>query len=175
MGLISQAVIDCGWHVNFSIYVDCSPTAAPISRISVAPIFNAFRCFQFGANLSLGLLCGFSEKLPNYEEKIKNFFEEHLHIDEKIRYCVAGNGYFDVRDRNDAWICLGGIIILPARIYGRFTLDSNYYLKAMWFFICDPIWTPVDRPRDHLPARKEYVKNFVQKESANQAVNAAAA
>ncbi|CAL5378979.1 unnamed protein product [Camellia sinensis] len=69
------------------------------------------------------------EELPNYEEKIKNFFEEHLHIDEKIRYCVAGNGYFDVRDRNDAWI------------------------RAMWLFICDPIWTPVNRPRDHLPAR----------------------
>ncbi|KAL7206444.1 hypothetical protein ACSBR2_019207 [Camellia fascicularis] len=119
------------------------------------------------------------EKLPNYEEKIKYFFEEHLHVDEEIRYYVAGNGYFDLRDCNDACIRVlvkkGEMIILPTRIYHRFTLDSNDYLKAMWLFICDPIWTPVNRPRDHLPARKEYVKNFVQKETANHAVNAAAA
>ncbi|KAI8004145.1 1,2-dihydroxy-3-keto-5-methylthiopentene dioxygenase 2 [Camellia lanceoleosa] len=76
----------------------------------------------------------FLEKLPNYEEKIKNFLEEHLHIDEEIRYCVAGNGYFDARDCNDAWIHVlvkkGRMVVLPARIYHCFTLDSNNYLKV---------------------------------------------
>jgi hypothetical protein len=30
--------------------------------------------------------------MANYEAMIKRFFEEHLHADEEVRYCLEGSG-----------------------------------------------------------------------------------
>lgn len=81
-----------------------------------------------------------------------------MHEDEEIRYIMDGSCYFDIRGMRrlyvlrvlpspdptfsehptDSWIRLylsaGDLIVLPAGIYHRFTVDTNDAVKAMRLF-----------------------------------------
>mmetsp|Transcript_14736 Transcript_14736/g.16880 ORF Transcript_14736/g.16880 Transcript_14736/m.16880 type:complete len:226 (+) Transcript_14736:76-753(+) len=102
--------------------------------------------------------------LPGFDTHVKNFFTEHIHDAEEIRYIIGGSGFFDVRDPDDAWVRIhvkkGDLMTLPEGIYHRFTCDETNSIHAMRLFIGVPCWTPINRfttDTDNHPSRKKYV------------------
>lgn len=107
------------------------------------------------------------DHLPGFDDKIKAFFEEHIHDAEEIRYILGGSGYFDVRNLDDQWLRVhvkkGDLMTLPEGIYHRFTCDEKDLIHAMRLFIGQPVWTPFNRPCDEHVSRKKYVEAFEAK------------
>lgn len=99
--------------------------------------------------------------LPQYDSKVKSFFEEHIHDAEEIRYVLGGSGFFDVRNQRDEWVRVhvksGDLMTLPEGIYHRFTVDEEDVIHAMRLFIGQPVWTPFNRPCEDHESRKKYV------------------
>ncbi|XP_020511190.1 acireductone dioxygenase [Labrus bergylta] len=104
------------------------------------------------------------DTLPDYDEKLKVLYSEHLHLDDEIRYILDGHAYFDIRDKQERWIRIflakGDLITLPAGIYHRFTPDETEYTKAMRLFVGEPVWKAYNRPADEFEIRQKYVASL---------------
>lgn len=100
-----------------------------------------------------------------YQAKMRQFYTEHYHEDEEIRYIKDGEGYFDVRDKDDRWIraCVekNDLLILPAGIYHRFTLLSRLQnVTALRLFKDEPKWEAINRSENrNTPARLDYARS----------------
>lgn len=112
-------------------------------------------------------LNSFGGDVNAFNAKMSQFYKEHYHEDEEIRYIVDGEGYFDVRDPQDKWIRAKlnkhDLLILPAGIYHRFTLSSAQKdIKAVRLFKDEPKWEAINRDTNKITeARTEYAQSVV--------------
>lgn len=110
-------------------------------------------------------------KMENYEEKLVQFFQEHLHPYDESRLILEGSGFWDVRGYDGEWIRFrvekGDMIVLPPGMYHRFTLDTHNYIKALLLYTEIPMRMDVMRPDgDDMQARKDYVNTVLMNNSS---------
>jgi len=84
---------------------------------------------------------------------------------------MGGSGYFDIRDVNDEWVRMaanaGDLIVFPAGIEHRFSVDQGLYIQAMRLFpgSDDPDWSSISRSEHAMfhnsTARDDYVNTYL--------------
>lgn len=86
---------------------------------------------------------------PNLEPLLEKFFQEHLHTDEEIRFVLAGEGIFDLRDVDDRWMRVhvvpGDLLIVPANKYHRFALNETMTITCKRLFQNQDGWAAINR------------------------------
>ena len=82
----------------------------------------------------------------NLTELCDKFKDEHLHTDDEVRYVVEGEGIFDVRSADDAWMRItverGDLLVVPAHLHHRFLLTERKQIRCARLFVDESGWTP---------------------------------
>lgn len=90
-----------------------------------------------------------SPDTPNLDAVCAKFDKEHYHTEDEVRFVVAGEGIFDVRDARDEWVRIevgeGDIIVIPARTHHRFFLTDAKRIRCMRLFANHDGWAPLYR------------------------------
>ncbi|MCC6555718.1 MAG: hypothetical protein IT372_22375 [Polyangiaceae bacterium] len=77
-----------------------------------------------------------SASKPQDEAEIVKEADEHCHLRDEVRLLIEGQGLYDVRSRDEAWLRIwmrpGDLIVVPARRYHRFLVGhaaTLYYVQ----------------------------------------------
>lgn len=91
-----------------------------------------------------------SPQTPNLEALCQRFVEEHSHDEDEVRFVLSGEGIFDIRSRQDAWMRVlvepGDLIVVPAGRYHRFMLTDQRAIQCVRLFKDTAGWEPHYRP-----------------------------
>lgn len=106
---------------------------------------------------------------------LERWFLEHFNEDEQFRLVTDGSCYFDVRSKQDRWIRfqlnLGDLVIFPAGMYHRGTLDEDDYVSLFRAFCDAPRFVPVYRSDTRAESHKErlnYLMNLKKGDVATE-------
>lgn len=83
---------------------------------------------------------------PNLDAICAKFAPEHLHTDDEVRFVLAGEGIFDIRDSDDRWMRVtveaGDLIVVPKDRYHRFFLTDSQQIRCVRLFQDTAGWVP---------------------------------
>ena len=86
---------------------------------------------------------------PNLEVICAKFDKEHLHTDDEVRFVLSGEGYFDIRSKDERWMHVfveaGDFILVPADRHHLFYLTDLKAIRCVRLFKENPSWTPIYR------------------------------
>ncbi len=86
---------------------------------------------------------------PNLETICAKFDKEHIHTDDEVRFVLEGEGYFDIRSKDDRWMHVlvekGDFILVPADRNHLFYLTDKKQIRCVRLFKDNPSWTPIYR------------------------------